>query len=69
MKKFEPKDLLNIELMKRFEKHTEQIFAQKSKEKTPKILDKIKYHDNLESLNRMGTETGKVLEWGVDPDD
>lgn len=68
-KQLSPKDLLNVDLMKRLDKKFTEIKKLKSKEKTPDILKKLDRQDNASRLNRMGTETGKILEWGVDPDD
>lgn len=61
--------LLDIETMKKLDKKTIELRKLQTKEKTPEILKKLDNRDNATSLNRMGTETGKILEWGVDPDD
>ena len=42
---------------------------QKTEKNEAELLKRLDYHDNSESLNRMNTETGKILEWGVDPND
>ena len=67
--KLKPADLLDVDLMKKVEKMFEIIKKMKTAEKTPEVLRKLDNRDNATSLNRMGTETGKILEWGVDPDD
>ena len=68
-RRLSPAQLLDIETMKKLDKKTIELRKLQAKEKTPEILKKLDNRDNATSLNRMGTETGKILEWGVDPDD
>ena len=69
MKPLTPKDLLDPEKLKQLDKSIAFLNDQKAKKNEAELLKRLDYKDNAESLNRMNTENGKILEWGVEPEE